>query len=332
MEIYFFTDNKTLVKRLSHLKASRKYKVSVFGVSELKKACRACRDRLLVYLDISSFDTGYKKETRFLAKKENISYGIIDPGGTIKDAAQCFFTGAVDYIRKIDKDTGFDEKRFSQVLHYMTKYRRDYNDGLADIKKSVKKKSNYKIPKNGWEGIKSGNEYAFTIMFIEIDGEKELEKKYGSKNYKKALSTFINYIKKHISVFNGRIWFWLSGGGIILFPFDGISCPAVLCGFRLRIYKQIYDVEESLFPSSISFRIALHIGNFLYFTGDTGEIISETINSLFHIGKNFAEPDNFYITDEVFSYAPVQLKEYFIHAGQFEGRRILRMKQYWFGG
>lgn len=330
MVIYFFSDNKTLKKRLSHLKESKKYKVEIFGISEFRKKCRACKDQLLVYLDIGGMDT-YEKETRFLAKKENISYGIIDTGRKIQDVAQCFFTGAVDYIRKIDKDSGFHEKRFSKVLKYMITYRKDFLNVIPDTRRSVKKKTIYKIPVNGWNGITTGNEYAFTIMFVEIDGEKELEKKYGRKNYTKALATFTHYIKKHIKTFDGRIWFWMSGGGIILFPFDGVNCPAVLCGFRLQLYKHIYDVEESLFPGSISFRIALHIGNLLYFTGDTGEIISETINSLFHIGKSFAQPDTFYLTEEVFSFAPAPLKDYFLEAGEFEGRRLLRMKHYQLG-
>ncbi|MBN2535860.1 MAG: hypothetical protein JXB88_23470 [Spirochaetales bacterium] len=332
MEIYFFSDNTTFIKHLSPLKESKKYKVSIFGVSEFKKECKVCKKQLLVYIDISGLDEGYEKTLKFLARKENFFFGVVDCSGKIKDVAECFFLGAVDYIRKIETNEEFYIKRFSRVFKYMTKYRKDFVPVAGNERKPEQNNAIYKIPVNGWQGITSGNEYAFSIMFIEIDGEKELEKKYGRKNYKKALSTFINYIRKHISVFNGRIWFWLSGGGIILFPFDGVKCPAVLCGFRLKLYKHIYDVEESPFPSSISFRIALHIGNLLYFTGDTGEIISETINSVFHVGKIFAEPDNFYITSEVFSFAPAQLKDYFIDAGKFEGRNVLRMKHYRFGG
>ncbi|MBN2443342.1 MAG: hypothetical protein JXJ04_18420 [Spirochaetales bacterium] len=331
MELYFFTDNSALTKKLEELSFGKKYAISVFDTSELKKACRTVSDLILVYIDIEGFGEGYEKDIQYLSKKENIFFGIIDVKGKVIDIARLFFSGAVDYIRKIGSDTEITQKRIADILSYLKKYRKDFIPVSDEVKNPIKNDSDYILPQKGWSDIISGNEYAFAIMFIEIDGEKELEKQYGVKNFKKALATFIEYIKRHTKAFDGRIWFWSSAGGIILFPFDGATCPAVLCGFRLKLFKQIYDVEESLFASGISFRIALHIGNVTYFTGDTGEIISDTINSVFHLGKNFAEPDSFCLTDEVYSFAPPRIKDYFIESGNFEGRTIMRMKKYRFG-
>ncbi|MBA7474410.1 MAG: hypothetical protein GH155_05505 [Spirochaeta sp.] len=94
----------------------------------------------------------------------------------------------------------------------------------------------------------------------------------------------------------------------------------------MRLFKEIYDVEGSIFPNFISMRIVLHAGNLVYVKENTGQVISDTLNSLFHLGQKYAAEGNLYITEEVFQYLPVRLKDYFVPADDFDGRKIMRMK------
>ncbi|MBN1696400.1 MAG: hypothetical protein JW881_02695 [Spirochaetales bacterium] len=324
MELLIFSDNTRLIKRLEAFTRRSKLTVTSFSVEVMKKKIPTQKKPIVVYLDISGLPE-YEKEIRYLSKGEGVFFGIIDTKGKVKDYGQLISDGAVDYIGKSALETAFTTKRFQKVIQYIRQYRRDYDERKKP--EQSKKKSRYIISPQGWKGITSGREYAFSIMFIEFDGENEMEKKYGRKNLKRAITTFAKFIERNVTPFDGRIWIWSGVGGVVLFPFNGSDCLSVLCGFRIMLNKYIHDVEESLFPNFISFRIALHLGNLLYFTEDTGEIISDTINSLFHLGRKFAEPDNFYVTDDVMTFTPEKIKRYFVPAGTYENRAIFRMKR-----
>jgi hypothetical protein len=125
----------------------------------------------------------------------------------------------------------------------------------------------------------------------------------------------------------GRIWIWDDFGGLILFPFDGEECAAVLTCFRLILNRKLIHAEELHCRVPFSFRIVLHIGNTIYRQkGKTGTLVSNSINSIFHLGKKFAKPGNFYITKEVYRYIPEKFRSYFISVGEYEGFDVLRMR------
>jgi hypothetical protein len=71
----------------------------------------------------------------------------------------------------------------------------------------------------------------------------------------------------------------------------------------------------------------LHLGNTVYRSrGKTGTIVSDTINFLFHMGKQFSQRSHFYITAPVAPFIPDRLKKDFIPAGTFEGVKISKMR------
>jgi hypothetical protein len=119
---------------------------------------------------------------------------------------------------------------------------------------------------------------------------------------------------------------WFNFGGIVLFPFDAKTCPALTCGFRLMLFKHLYDIEGSHFPNFLSLRVVLQIGNTPYTEENTGHIVSESLNSIFHLGQQFAQPGNFIVTEEVVRFGQAALRDYFVEAGTFENRSILRMR------
>jgi hypothetical protein len=86
-----------------------------------------------------------------------------------------------------------------------------------------------------------------------------------------------------------------------------------------------YDVEESLLPGCISFHLALSIGTTVYRVRDTGEIVSESLNSVFHLGKKFTRPSQFFISAEAMGLVPERLKGLCVPVGRYEGRKIFRL-------
>ena len=154
-----------------------------------------------------------------------------------------------------------------------------------------------------------------------------MEKSYGAKNLSLAILSFRTYIEGFVKRFGGKLWMWFSFGGIVLFPFNAKVCQALTCGFRLMLFKHLYDIEGSHFPHFLSFRMVLQIGNTPYTEQNTGHIVSDSLNSIFHLGQQFVPPGNFCVTEEVVQFGHSALRSFFVAAGTFEGRQILRMRR-----
>ncbi len=327
MNIYIFSDNKELKKNTLKIKVNKKYKIKSLKITELKKSLKAITESCIVYIDITALGKEKNKTINYLSKKDNVFHGIInykDP--SIETIPAYYFSGAIDYINKKDIENILTEKRLKQISLYLNKYRTDYVHKYSDTTPINFNKKNYIVAENGWNSIISDNDYTFAIMFIELDGIEDMKKNYGKKNLQIALSTFRKYIEKNLEPFGGRIWMWSGFGGLILFPFNGKTCQSIISGFRIILFKYIYDVEDSLFPHFISFRIAQLLGTIKYKKCNTGNIISENLNSIFHLGRVFAKPGQFYITEEMMHFSPKPLKMFFNPVGKFENQSVYKMR------
>jgi hypothetical protein len=121
------------------------------------------------------------------------------------------------------------------------------------------------------------------------------------------------------------VWMWMDFCGLVLIPFDGERCEAVLSCLRMVMNRAITSVEDCELGMLLSFRIALHIGNTVYRArGDTGSIISDSINSIFHLGQKFARPGHYLLTENVEPFIPSGVRDLFKGEGVYEGRMIYR--------
>ena len=301
--------------------------VRFLSTADFPAVLKAAVEPTLCYLDISGIEqTKLAGFLRSLKKKENFIYGIIDTGGIIKDVAPLFHEGAVDYLNRGTLDRGVGMGRLKTVLEYAGNV---HPTVLASALASTdsKRRAAYILSGNDWSSVVPGGEYTFAMMFIELDDKEQMEKSYGAKNLSVALSSFRAYIEGFVKKFGGKLWMWFSFGGIVLFPFDAKSCPALTCGFRLMLFKHLYDAEGSHFPHFLSFRAVLQIGNIPYTDQDTGHIVSDSLNSIFHLGQQFVRPGNFCVTEEAIRFGHSALRSFFVSAGTFEGRQILRIRR-----
>lgn len=321
IKVMIFSDQNKSYKYQITSKRKTVFEIEYYNLSELKTILRKVDSDVLVYTDIPNREAG-EEIVRYLSRKDSVFWAVIDLNEIYKDSAELFHLGAVDYIDSDEILNNNFDKRIKKVVKYLKKYR-NYNEIPVEMTAPGDK---LKISANGWDGIRAGKEYTFFIMYVELDGKEDFEKKWGKLNLDRAIGTFKRYVERMSRQFNGRLWIWSGFNGIILFPFDGKKGDAVLCGFRLYLFKNIFDVEESLFPNFVSFRIALHLGSMLYKRNNTGHIISDTINSVFHLGKRFTKTGSFCVTEDAFLYSPKALKNYFKKSGDYEGRKIYTLK------
>ena len=327
MNVLVFSRNRKLPEKLKlRRRKGLVDDVSFVGLEQFSGQLKVIDAPTLCYLDLSGIE-GKKIQTylRALRKKDNIVFGIIDQTGKIKDVAGLFHDGAVDYLNRHNLDGAVGVRRLTRIREFVHGIHPTLLEAAAASARE-QREAPYLLSGNNWAAVVPGREYTFSMMFIELDGKEQMEKSYGTKNLSIALSSFRMFIDGFVRKFGGRLWIWFSFGGIVLFPFDGKSCPALTCGFRLKLFKHLYDIEGSHFPHFLSFRTALQIGNTPYTEENTGHIVSDSLNSIFHLGQQFVRPGNFCVTEEVMQFGHPVLRNYFLIAGTFEGRKILRMR------
>lgn len=322
MEVILFSNSLQTRLRFAPLEQNRSVNITYLPCSSLKSDLKEAHRDAFVYVDISG--QGDEDKERLLYYVRNYGkqrYGIIDPEGWIRDVGMLFHNGAVDYI-----GTPFNGsitiKRVKKALAL-----RPYMLEDSGSHKRSTVRDGYILSGNDWQRIRSGQEYAFALMYIELENKVELKKNLSDVMIGAADNSFRSYIEQSVSQYMGRVWIWNDFEGIVLFPFDGTSCDAVSVCFGIVLSRKIYSVENPYFNRVLSFSIALHLGNTVYRrSGDTGTIISDSINTVFNVGRKFGEQGNFYLTRQVLEYAPPGMENCFVPAGRFEGFEIMRMR------
>ncbi|OHD67621.1 MAG: hypothetical protein A2W19_11450 [Spirochaetes bacterium RBG_16_49_21] len=320
MDIYLFSDTKNIDAGFRSIKKLKNTTVRILPASELIKTSKSAPPGSLIYADISSYN---KKEIprilKFLSKLEQCRHGILDPKGNVREIAGLFHNGACDYIGKELIKTGITPKRLEMII----KFKRLKSDTAPGARNNIE----YILAVRNWEEIKPGCEYTFAFMLVELDNYNEL-RALGVDQFSRIINSYRRYLEELIEPFNGKIWIWMDSSCLILFPYCGGKCDEIEAPFRLMINRKLLCAEIRYCNINVSYKITMHIGNTVYRdSGETGTIVSDSLNSVFHLGQKFAEPGNFYLTEEIFSFAPARLADFFIPAGKYEGRNILRMRR-----
>lgn len=327
MDILVFSDNPEVAESFRLKKGGRPLPgVQTLPVSELRRALGAAQGPVLCYLDVSGLSRDRLRECRrLLGRCARAAYGLLDPGRTITDVAEVFHQGAVDYLDGSALQGGLTAPRLKRIRGYLE----GVNPRMLRPPNDPGSKANagpYVESGSDWAGLIHGREYTFCHVFIELDGKELMQKKYGVENLSTALGSFRSYVEGFVKPYLGKVWFWARFGGIVLFPFDGTTNQALSCVFRLMLFKHFYDIESSLFPNFLSFRVAMHLGNLVWLEADPGNLVSDSLNTVFHLGQQFAKPGNAYATRQVLERGPRVLRAFFTDPQTFEGRRILRMR------
>ena len=324
MRIAVFSDDDAVRSAFSEVMNASSDSILIRPAGEYKSFLKKCPRDTFVYIDVSTLsDAGRNQLTSLFKKYYDICYGILDPGGVIEDVAELFHAGCSDYMGSEILKKRISAKRIKRCADFCAPR---LNTTATDSDRV--RRSCYLLSGNNWDAVKSGHEYTFCFMFIELDHQREFKKAFGEAYQKKVVNSFRSFVESAVTPDGGRIWIWMEFGGLILFPFDGKRCPAILTAFRLMLARKTTIRAEypqlSLLPT---YRIALHLGNTVYKSrGETGTIVSDSINSIFHLGQRYTEPGNLYLTKEVLEFAPSGLEKMFLPAGTYEDREILRMR------
>ena len=278
----------------------------------------------LLYLDLAAFTaTEARSRLKQLLARNDLFVGVIDPKGAVDDVSSLFHDGAIDYVDGAAWKAGIAPRRLGRAAAFARALKR-YPESAAQEAPPARP---CRPSGADWSRLREGEEYTFSLLFIELDGAESLELRFGAANLTEALASFRAYVERSAAPFGGRAWIWSRFGGIVLFPFDGRCEQAAPCGLSMTLYKYLYDIEESRFPHFVSWRMAAHLGEVAWRERATGTLVSETLNSVFHLGQQSVPAGAFHVTDDIREMACGPMRKFFVPAGQFEGRRIWRMKR-----
>ena len=277
----------------------------------------------LFYIDIRNFKKDKISELiDCFSLLEEKHYGIIDPDSVINDVGRLFHNGAVDYVSKKVFESGYSSIRLKIVNRYILS--REYEP--EPVMEIFEDKS--ELSGENWTCVETGRNYTFGMLFAEVDDHQQWKLRLGSEKYEQFMRSFYNILNSIVEPIMGRFWMWSDTGGIVLFPFDGKNCRIIKAAFEMFLNRHIISTENPDFDLGMTYHFVIHIGETIYEDrGFTSELISESVNSIFHIGNHYSEKDSLYITEEAEKFIPLRLREFFDDQGMFEGRHIKKMKK-----
>ena len=248
-----------------------------------------------------------------------VRIGIVDNKRVVTDPADIFHRGAIDYL-------GPDLLK-SEIPTRRIKSAADYHPFDEPPEPVPAKKPSSAALGIDWKRVRAGREYLFVLLYIEVDLIDEWKKKSGKTHLDAVMESFHTHVKRIVAPVDGRVWMWMNSGGLVLIPFDGESCPAIDICMKVILDRIITSAEYYTYDTIITYRMALHIGKTVYESrGNTGKIVSDTVNFMFHLGQKYLTSQNLFLTEEVVPFLPEGLRGCFTDAGTFEGVAIERMK------
>lgn len=326
MTIFVATDSRAARKAFGSAERSRTYSVefdSPEKLSQLITRTAEVPDSFL-YVDVNGMD-GRTLKRRLKRLRDVLPYrfGILDPTSEVVDVAELFHNAAADYVDKRLLGHGLATARLRRVV--------EYAPAVADPPRSnhVPDEQDLVVVPSGttWSSVKSGHEYTFLMLYAALDHTGDLRRKSSEGFLSSLRKSFASLLERSFADHNARIWMWKEDEGLLLMPYDGGEVDVIVPALRLQLNRVLVNVEEFSAYGSVSWRLALHLGNTTFRSGNrTGEIVSESLNFVFHLGERFVEPGSLAVTAPVQARVPERVAPLLNHRGAFESVQVYALR------
>ena len=325
MQIIVLTASNPAKKALAAIERSRTYTVEYGDPAEFAAAMKRADETpdSFVYLDVAGMDLRtVRRRLASLRDSRPYRFGIIDTGHTIADIAEIFQNGAADYVGKALAKDGLSTAHLRRVVEF------EPIQVERAVEESIDPHTDFDLrPSGSWADVEDGSEYTFVMVYAGLDRAKELRRKSSEAFLAGLRKTFTGLLERSFAEFEARVWMWLEDDGLLLIPYDGSRINAVIPAVRLVVNSMIYNNDEFAQYGAQSWRLAMHLGNTSFRTsGQTGGIVSESVNYLFHVGQQFVEPGGLAVTQSCIREIPSRVRPLLNHQGMFEGTDIYTLR------
>lgn len=319
MKVVLFTEAKSCISGFDAISRSKQHDLERFAPAQLKKAIPALGNEAFVYFDITGLSiASVRSRIRTLSEYLDRRFGIVDRNGTIRDVAEVFHRGASDYVDSKLLREKVTVGRFARVLESAIQPQLE-----PPILTTPSVSRTFRPSGTDWIDIEDGREYTFQMLYVGLDLTKDVRRKSSDERIRSLRKTVQSILTYSFSSSRGRIWLWKEDDGVLLCPFDGERVTSLLPAIRLVLNRALINAEQLSFSMSVTWRMALHVGNTTYrASGQTGAIVSEDLNYVFHVGQRALSPGQLGITDHVMTLISPRARDAFAEGPVFESTRL----------
>jgi len=183
----------------------------------------------------------------------------------------------------------------------------------------------------GWKAVRVGSEGTFFFLFVSLSAKASLRSLMGAAAYSSYKNRLRDLLQQGFREANALLWMETEDTNLFLIPSRAANCRiAIEAALKMILNSRIIGMDKLGLSTPVEFSFALHYGKTTFRSpGKTGEIISESVNYVFHLGTKKAEAGRLTISDEVDEEAfPEGLLDLFSPAGVFEGIPIRQSKRF----
>lgn len=308
--LVLITRRKEALSCFDTIKRSRSIELEILETPDWKKLIS--ENGSMIYLDVGSLSPREtRKAIRILESQDTLSYGIVDPGGMIDDPGDLFHGGASDYIGPGLSGKRLPVSRIDQALNFYP-YIDDKEEECGDL---------------SWENIREGEEYPFYLLYAELDILPEWKTKSGSSFITGLLNTFETHLNRVLLPLGGQLWMKSDYGGLYLFPYSEGSTDIITACMRLILNRVLISMEVFSYGTLLPYHFSLDTGTTVYRKkGNTGTLISDAVNFIFHLGQQHTQPGQFILSSRAAEHIPAGFADCFVSDGKYHDQQLLRMK------
>jgi hypothetical protein len=321
MTIHVFSESKAVKTAFAAIAKSKSYELVWHDRSE--SLPKGAVGELFVYFDVAGMEQpAIKRKVGALEKALAFQFGVIDAKHEVLDVAEVFHRSAVDYIGGKLLKGGLKTARLKRILEYKPP------SAPAEGTTPDAELDGVRYSGSSWNEIREDEEYTFLMLYVGIDRVGDLRRKSSEAFLTKLRKSLLDVVQKYLASSNARLWMWKEDDGLLLLPFDGKVTPAFASIVRLMLNEVLIHAEELAGFGDFTWRIGLHLGNTVYRDArDTGSIVSEDINFVFHLGGKFLPAGSVACTASVFSLLPESMQSLFGQKGTFEAHEVYVLKR-----
>lgn len=272
----------------------------------------------LVYLDLGSVPKRQRSEwLERLAAARGLRWAVIDRGRALDDPAALFRLGAVDYLGAEAREGVVDRARLDDI--------RAYAERLDNHGPKAARHRAHHGGFPGWDALAEDKSYELCALYAGVWDADGLRTRLGELRFSRFKAAAAGIVNALVQEHGGLLWISDDQSFLALFPPElasqlVVSAMRILANMRLISYEQL--------------RLEQEVGC-LYFClrrcelpwqkpGQTGTVVSDALNYMYHLGRKFTPPCSIDLVDELADSLDPRLKTLFIDAGSFENRPIRR--------
>jgi hypothetical protein len=170
-----------------------------------------------------------------------------------------------------------------------------------------------------------------SILYCSLQGKVPLNTRLGEEAYAMLHQRLMAYLFKNFKDGDGLVW--LDSGRDFLFllpPKAQYAQTVITACIKILVSAPLIAMEVLGLTMPVNFVFAFHYGPITYSPpGNTGTVISDAVNFIFHLGHKKAQPGRITISDQLPDGSVLKIfEDCFISAGEYEEYKVWHTKKF----